>query len=33
LRFEADNPTALARIQAEFRAVLIRLAPGLALPF
>jgi phosphomannomutase/phosphoglucomutase len=33
LRFEADNPTALARIQAEFRAVLTRLAPGLALPF
>lgn len=33
LRFEADNATALARIQAEFRDVLTRLAPGLALPF
>jgi phosphomannomutase/phosphoglucomutase len=33
LRFEADNAEALARIQAEFRAVLTRLAPGLALPF
>ncbi|MFZ9314053.1 MAG: phosphomannomutase/phosphoglucomutase [Burkholderiaceae bacterium] len=33
LRFEADNTEALARIQAEFRAVLTRLAPGLVLPF
>nr|UOZ96245.1 Phosphomannomutase/phosphoglucomutase [Cupriavidus sp.] len=33
LRFEADNAAALARIQAEFRAVFTRLAPGLALPF
>jgi len=33
LRFEADNAEALIRIQAEFRAVLTRLAPGLALPF
>ncbi|MFZ9733914.1 MAG: phosphomannomutase/phosphoglucomutase [Burkholderiaceae bacterium] len=33
LRFEADNTAALARIQAEFRAVLTRLAPGLGLPF
>ncbi len=33
LRFEADNPQALARIQAEFRANFQRLAPGAALPF
>jgi len=33
LRFEADNAAALARIQAEFRAVLTHLAPGLVLPF
>lgn len=33
LRFEADNAAALSRIQAEFRSVLTRLAPGLALPF
>ncbi|MFM1881510.1 MAG: hypothetical protein RLZZ344_1744, partial [Pseudomonadota bacterium] len=33
LRFEADNTEALARIQAEFRAVLMRLAPELGLPF
>ena len=33
LRFEADNAAALARIQAEFRSVLARLAPWLVLPF
>jgi len=33
LRFEADNAAALARIQAEFRAVLTHLAPVCALPF
>jgi len=33
LRFEADNPTALARIQDDFRRVLQTARPGLALPF
>ena len=33
LRFEADNAAALARIQDEFRAVLARAKPGVALPF
>ncbi len=33
LRFEADNPAALARIQGEFRAVLERAKPGVKLPF
>jgi phosphomannomutase/phosphoglucomutase len=33
LRFEADNPAALARIQREFRRVLTAVKPGIALPF
>jgi phosphomannomutase/phosphoglucomutase len=33
LRFEADNPAALARIQSEFRMNLSRIMPGAALPF
>jgi phosphomannomutase/phosphoglucomutase len=33
LRFEADTEQALARIQAEFRAALLALKPGSALPF
>jgi len=33
LRFEADNETALKRIQEEFRAVLLAAAPDLTLPF
>jgi len=33
LRFEADNPAALARIQGEFRRVLQAAKPGIALPF
>ncbi len=33
LRFEADNPAALARIQGEFRRVLEAAKPGIALPF
>ncbi|MBO1113916.1 phosphomannomutase/phosphoglucomutase [Bordetella petrii] len=33
LRFEADTPDALARIQDDFRQQLLRLAPGVALPF
>ena len=33
LRFEADTPEALARIQDDFRRQLQRLAPGAALPF
>jgi len=33
LRFEADNAGALARIQNEFRGVLARAKPGVALPF
>lgn len=33
LRFEADHPAALARIQAEFRSNLQRLAPTAVLPF
>ena len=33
LRFEADTDAALARIQGEFRAALLTLKPGAALPF
>lgn len=33
LRFEADDEAALARIQSEFRRVLLEAAPGLELPF
>ena len=33
LRFEADNAAALERIQDEFRRVLARAKPGVALPF
>ena len=33
LRFEADNPVALARIQADFRRVLQTARPNLSLPF
>jgi len=33
LRFEADNPAALTRIQEDFRRVLRAARPGLALPF
>ncbi len=33
LRFEANDATALARIQNEFRKVLARAKPGAALPF
>lgn len=33
LRFEADNPAALARIQEDFRRVLLAARPGLLLPF
>ena len=33
LRFEADSDTALRRIQADFRRVLLAARPGIALPF
>jgi phosphomannomutase/phosphoglucomutase len=33
IRFEADNATALARIQAQFRAAIMKAKPGAALPF
>jgi phosphomannomutase/phosphoglucomutase len=33
LRFEADDAAALARIQAQFRAAILALRPGAALPF
>jgi len=33
MRFEADNASALARIQAEFRQAIALVAPGVALPF
>jgi phosphomannomutase/phosphoglucomutase len=33
LRFEADDAAALARIQGEFRRVLVAAKPGIALPF
>ncbi len=33
LRFEADNPTALRQIQAQFRTALLALIPNLQLPF
>ncbi len=33
IRFEADTPLALERIQAVFREQMLKLAPGLALPF
>jgi phosphomannomutase / phosphoglucomutase len=33
LRFEADNESALARIQSEFKAVILVAAPELQVPF
>lgn len=33
MRFEADNPEALARIQGEFKSAILRLAPTVNLPF
>jgi phosphomannomutase/phosphoglucomutase len=33
LRFEADDPEAMARIQAAFRAILLKARPDLSLPF
>ena len=33
LRFEADTPTALARIQAEFRTAILHVLPNAHLPF
>ena len=33
MRFDADNPEAMARIQADFRAQLLALQPALELPF
>jgi phosphomannomutase / phosphoglucomutase len=33
LRFEADNKQALARIQAQFKAIILQAAPHLVLPF
>ena len=33
LRFEADNAAALARIQGDFRAALVAVWPGVAVPF
>jgi phosphomannomutase / phosphoglucomutase len=33
LRFEADSPEALARIQADFRRVLAKALPGAGMPF
>jgi phosphomannomutase/phosphoglucomutase len=33
LRFEADNATALERIQADFRQALQSVWPGIILPF
>lgn len=33
LRFEAQSAEALARIQADFRRELAKLAPGITLPF
>ena len=33
LRFEADTPEALTRIQGEFRRVLTQARPGISLPF
>jgi phosphomannomutase/phosphoglucomutase len=33
LRFEADNDTALERIMADFRRVMLQVNPGLSLPF
>ena len=33
LRFEADNPEALARIQADFHQLLLSVKPDLTLPF
>jgi phosphomannomutase/phosphoglucomutase len=32
-RFEADNPQALARIQAAFKAAISAVAPGAKVPF
>ncbi|HEX4918881.1 MAG TPA: phosphomannomutase/phosphoglucomutase [Limnobacter sp.] len=33
MRFEADNDAALARIQAEFKAAILKVAPSVSLPF
>jgi phosphomannomutase/phosphoglucomutase len=33
IRFEADTPEALARIQADFRRAILAVKPGAALPF
>lgn len=33
MRFEADNPEALARIQAEFKTAILSVAPGVSLSF
>lgn len=33
VRFEADNPEALERIQSRFRTLMLRVKPGLSLPF
>jgi hypothetical protein len=33
LRFEADTPAALARIQQSIRAALLAVRPGLVVPF
>jgi phosphomannomutase/phosphoglucomutase len=33
MRFEADSEVAIARIQAEFKAVLLAAKPGAQLPF
>jgi phosphomannomutase/phosphoglucomutase len=33
IRFEADTPGALARIQADFRRAILAVKPGAALPF
>jgi len=33
LRFEADDPAAMARIQDDFRHVLTSAKPGVTLPF
>src|SRR5690606_21332790 len=33
IRFEADTPTALARIQADFRRAILAVKPGAELPF
>jgi phosphomannomutase/phosphoglucomutase len=33
LRFEGDNPIALMRIQERFRDLILRVRPGIMLPF